>query len=404
MRYGMWIMPKIIEKKKESEFRAAKPKDKPYKIIDEGGLRMIVHPSGTKVWQYAYSLKGKQDTYTIGWFTNSPSPISLRKARAIRDEKKSLVQQGIDPKVSDKEAVADENLSFKAIALEWYAKQNWAEKHAKNILSRIEKDVFPHIGAMTITKIKVPQIVTMLKSIEERGALDVARRINGYCTQIFEYAINLGICEMNPAQGRASVLQSRAIENRKHMKEEELPAFFENLYADNDSNIGKHLAHIGILTLLRPTEYRDAKWEEIDFDKAVWTIPAERMKPKKHIVRQDHIVPLSKQAMNTLAKLREVTGSSTYLFPGNRWNKSLSDVSHIKKVKAYSNSKSTPHGFRHTASTILNEQGYNYDWIERQLDHIDKNKVRGTYNKAEYLDQRAKMMQDWADYLDALKG
>jgi integrase len=284
--------------------------------------------------------------------------------------------------------------TFEKIAREWYAKQDFALKHGKNVLSRLEKDAFKVIGALPITDIRPKDIVAMLQKIEARGALNVVQRINQYCISIFNYAIMSARCEMNPAQACIKLISPPPIRNREHLKEADLPAF---VLALKDAKQSKMTLATKLLafTFLRPGELRNALWTDVDIEKALLCIPAKRMK-----IARDHLVPLSKQALATLAELRELTGRSAYLLPGQKLTKPVSDVALINTVRKLTKDKATPHGFRHTASTILHEQGYNTDHIEMQLAHVEENKVRGTYNKALYLEPRTAMLQDWADYLD----
>ena len=393
-------MPKINRKLTEVEIRNAKPKAKPYRLYDEGDLRLLIRPSGTKVWQYRYIHDGKENIFTIGAYGQGHGQVGAAEARQACAAAKALHKQGIDPNQHKKsrkhQAVLENKNTFELIARDWYCKQTWAPKHAKNIMSRLENDVFLQIGWKPIAEINVRDVMAVLKRIEERGALDVAKRINQYCTAIFEHAILQGLCDTNPAMGRAKFVKSYKPQNRSHLTERELPSFIKKLNEANPSSQSVLAVKLLALTFVRPGELRGALWEEIDVEKALWTIPASRMK-----MEREHLVPLSKQALAVIQKLRDINGDRIHLFPGNK-NKPISDVTLIKAVKKYTGGKATPHGFRHTASTILNEKGFNHDHIERQLAHIESNKVRGAYNKALYLEDRRNMMQLWADYLEEL--
>jgi integrase len=393
-------MPKVIRKLTEKEIQAAKPQEKPYKLYDEGGLLLLVRPSGTKVWQYPYKLNDKYNVLTIGQYGSTPDKVGTSHARKLRDEAKALLKQGIDPNKQKKDVyqqkVSENANTFEAVAREWYGKQNWAPKHSKNILSRMEKDVFGAIGWKPIAEVNVPDIMSILRRIEERGAPDVAKRINQYCSAVFEHAIVQGLCDMNPAQGRAKYIQGNKVQNRAHLTEKQLPAFLQRLEDPDNHSLMTLAVKLLVLTFVRPGELRGAAWEEINEKEKLWVIPASRMK-----IARDHIAPLSKQALKTITQIREISGDSTLLFPGRkRVVQPISDVALIKAVKHLTNDKATPHGFRHTASTILNEQGFNRDHIEMQLAHVEQSKVRGTYNKAIYLEDRKVMMQAWANFLD----
>ncbi|MBT4921777.1 MAG: tyrosine-type recombinase/integrase [Rickettsiales bacterium] len=396
-------MPRINEKLTHKKIAEAKPKDKDYFLFDQDGLRMIVRPSGSKVWQLPYKFNGKNNIYTIGKFGNDAEKISLAQARTLRDEAKGLLSKGINPshqkKTLKQQAIADTEKTFEKIAEQWYAKQSWTEKHAKNIKSRLEKDVFPIIGWKAIKDVTIQDILQILRNIEARGAISVAQRIAGYCTEIFDLGYVMGVCESNPALGRAKFLKAHKVKNRLHLSEKELPAFMKALYSYAEYNITGLSVKLLLLTLQRPGEIRGARWSEFNLKDAIWHIPAKRMKRGR-----DHLVPLPKQALELLDTIKSLSGDGELLFPGRLGHKKpISDVAMIKVVKKLSNNKMTPHGARHTGSTILNENNYNRDWIERQLSHVEDNKIRGTYNKAKYLEQRFEMMQWWADYLYQLK-
>lgn len=393
-------MPRINRKLTDREIKEAKSTDKNYYLFDDGNLRLLVRPSGTKVWQYPYKFDGKNNIYTIGQYGNDATKIGAAQARTIRDEIKESLRAGIDPNLHKKNKkqrrIIDAKNNFQSVAEQWYAKQNWNEKHAKNIKSRLEKDVFPIIGRTSIKEITAPDIVQILRNIESRGSVTVAQRINQYCVEIFEYAISSSLCSENPALGRARVLKPHVQQNRKHIKEKELPDFLKNLHSYNDLNLTTLSIKLLTLTLQRPGEIRKARWDEFNFKEKIWHIPQERMK-----MERDHLVPLSKQAIEVLKTIQRISGDYEFLFPSAiSTKKPMSDVSMIKMMKKFSNDKMTPHGVRHLGSTILNEKGFNGDWVERQLSHVEDSKIRGTYNKAEYLTQRVEMMQWWADYLD----
>ncbi len=396
-------MPKIYRKLSDREIREAKPKDKNYFLFDDGNLRLLVRPSGTKVWQYPYKLNEKNNTVTLGKYGDRTGFVSLADARKMRDEIRDLLSRGLDPnknkKTQKQEALLRAENKFETIAEEWRQKQSWTEKHSKNIQSRLQKDVYPIIGWKGIKEVTIQDILQILRNIEQRDAVSVAQRINGYCTEIFDYALVMGICDSNPALGRSKFLKAQTIQNRAHLSDKELPDFIRKLYSSDDTNTTLLAIKLLVLTIQRPGEIRFAEWKEFDEKKAIWHIPAGRMKKKR-----EHLVPLPKQVLLILKNIRNLSGNSPYLFPGKvgMMKKPISDVALIKAMKKLSENKMTPHGIRHTGSTILNESNFNSDWIERQLSHVEENKVRGTYNKAEYLEQRKEMMQWWADYLDKL--
>jgi integrase len=396
-------MPKLIRKLSETEARNAKPKDKPYKLYDEDGLRLLVRPSGAKVWQYPYLFRGKHNTYTIGQYSYKTRDgyVGMSDARKLRDEVKDMLLKGTDPnkhkKKNNPKSEERRKTTFEAIAREWHSKGVWVPKHAQNILRTLENDVFPLIGDIQITEVTARDIIDVLTPVEERGALDVAKRLCQRCEAIIDYAIYKGICVNNPALGRSKYLKTRKTQHRPFLKESELPVFLMKLddYTGHDYvRLGlKLLAH----TFVRPGELRNARWEEFNLEESTWFIPAERMK-----MSRDHSVPLSRQAIKIIEELKAITGNGEFLFPSVRSaHKPITDVTLTKalRIMGYKSEQVTPHGFRHTASTILNEHGFNFDHIERQLAHVDKNKVRGTYNHAQYLDERANMMQWYSDHI-----
>lgn len=394
-------MPKTIVPLNAKAVANAKKAEKSYKLYDGGGLVLLVRPTGTKVWQLLYKFEKQPHTYSIGQYP----AVSLVEARQERERIKKLLKDGINPN-QHKQSTRTQNITeskntFESVARDWYSKKEWAAKHAKNVLSRLEKDVFKEIGSLPIASVTVPHIISILKKIEKRGALDVAQRINQYCSEIFEYAISQGLCEMNPAAGRTKFIKKPERKNRKHLKEDELGGFLLALEEDEGNPLINLLVKLAMHTFLRPGEVRAAKWEEIDEANAMWTIPAERMKKNTaDMQRQPHLVPLSKQALAIIKEIRKLSSDSDFLFPGkSRHNKPLSDVAIIKAVKRLSDGKATPHGFRHTASTILNEQGFPRHVIDKQMSHVDRNKVRAVYNKAEYLEDRKNLMQSWANHL-----
>ncbi|MBS1773055.1 MAG: tyrosine-type recombinase/integrase [Bacteroidetes bacterium] len=396
-------MPRINRKLSDTELRNAKARDKDYKLYDEGGLRLLVRKTGTKVWQYPYKLYGKANVYTIGQYPQ----IGAAEARRMRDDVRLLVQKGLDPNKDKEERywanMPDTELAFEKIAREWYSKQVWDKKHASNILRTLETDVFPKIGKKPINEVNAQDILRILRAIEERGALDVAKRVNQRCTAIFDYAIVKGICDNNPAMGRAKIIQNRKVKHRPHLSEEQLPEFLKAMDSYRGSKKVKFAMQFLMLTFVRPGELRNARWRDINKEKAEWQIPAEQMKMKR-----PHIVPLSTQALAILADLEKITGKSELLFPSSKnHNNPISDVTLTKVliIMGYIGEKKVvPHGMRATASTILNEKGqFRPDVIERQLAHVEKNKVRAAYHHAEYLIERKQMMQWWGNYLNSVK-
>ncbi|HED1589454.1 TPA: tyrosine-type recombinase/integrase, partial [Enterobacter hormaechei subsp. hormaechei] len=380
----------------------AKPKDKPYKLADGGGLYLLVNPNGARYWRLKYRVAGKEKLLALGVYPD----VTLADARAKRDEAKRGIAGGIDPNEAKREEKiareANVRNTFQEIACEWHSSKlyKWSEGYASDIMEAFNKDVFPYIGKKPIAEIKPLELLNVLRRMEGRGATEKAKKVRQRCGEVFRYAIVTGRAEYNPAPDLTSAMQGHESSHYPFLNAPELPAFFEALSRYSGSELVVLAARLLIITGLRTGELRGATWQEIDVDAAVWEIPAERMK-----MRRPHIVPLSLQAQAIIMRIREMTGRYPYIFPGrNDPRKTMSEASinQVFKRIGYAG-RVTGHGFRHTMSTILHEQGYNTAWIETQLAHVDKNSIRGTYNHAQYLDGRREMLQWYADYMDALE-
>ncbi|HFK5742696.1 TPA: tyrosine-type recombinase/integrase [Enterobacter asburiae] len=380
----------------------AKPKDKPYKLADGGGLYLLVNPNGARYWRLKYRVAGKEKLLALGVYPD----VTLADARAKRDEAKRGIAGGIDPNEAKREEKiareANVRNTFQEIACEWHSSKlyKWSEGYASDIMEAFNKDVFPYIGKKPIAEIKPLELLNVLRRMEGRGATEKAKKVRQRCGEVFRYAIVTGRAEYNPAPDLSSAMQGHESKHYPFLNTSELPTFFEALSGYSGSMLVVLAARLLIITGLRTGELRGAMWQEIDADAAVWEIPAERMK-----MRRPHIVPLSLQAQAIIMRIREMTGRYPYIFPGrNDPRKTMSEASinQVFKRIGYAG-RVTGHGFRHTMSTILHEQGYNTAWIETQLAHVDKNSIRGTYNHAQYLDGRREMLQWYADYMDALE-
>ena len=380
----------------------AKPKDKPYKLADGGGLYLLVNPNGARYWRLKYRVAGKEKLLALGVYPD----VTLADARAKRDEAKRGIAGGIDPNEAKREEKiareANVRNTFQEIACEWHSSKlyKWSEGYASDIMEAFNKDVFPYIGKKPISEIKPLELLNVLRRMEGRGATEKAKKVRQRCGEVFRYAIVTGRAEYNPAPDLTSAMQGHESKHYPFLNTSELPTFFEALSGYSGSMLVVLAARLLIITGLRTGELRGATWQEIDADAAVWEIPAERMK-----MRRPHIVPLSLQAQAIIMRIREMTGRYPYIFPGrNDPRKTMSEASinQVFKRIGYAG-RVTGHGFRHTMSTILHEQGYNTAWIETQLAHVDKNSIRGTYNHAQYLDGRREMLQWYADYMDALE-
>lgn len=387
----------------DRKVRSAKPKPKDYKLFDEKGLYLLVKTNGGKYWRLKYRFSAKEKLLALGVYPG----VSLNKARRKVDTARDALSFGNDPgaiKQAEKNAEKIKKAnSFEFVAREWWdiQKEDWTDKHANRVLSSLEMDIFPYIGDEPIAEIKTATISQTLKRVEHRGALDVAGRVLQRCSTIFQYAVKTGKAEINPARELQGTLKTRKVKHQPSLPRKELPALLKRLKT-YDGLVQTRLAlRFLMLTFVRPGELRGARWEEIDFDAKEWRIPAERMKMKV-----EHIVPLSKQAIAILKELKPITGQYELIFPGERRrNKPMSENTLLFALYRLGyKDRATPHGFRATASSILNEQNFNRDAIERQLSHMERNKVRGSYtHHAEYLKERKKIMQWWADYLDDLE-
>jgi integrase len=385
----------------DTRVKTAKPQPKLYKLADERGMHLLVYPNGSKLWQMRYRFEGKEKTASLGKYPE----ISLAEAREKREQMRKLVANDIDPvqaQKAEKEAkrLAQEN-SFEAVSRAWF--DSWrtekSPRHAGYVLRRLETDVFPSIGKRPIAEIQAPELVTMMKAIQGRGALDIAKRSYQMTSQIFRYALAHGLAQRNPAADirPSDVLPSRRQKNYARVDAKELPALLRAIEAYQGTPVTRLAIKLLALTFVRTSELIGAAWDEFDLQARQWRIPADRMK-----MRSEHLVPLSLQAIQALQILHGVTGHKRLLFPGERnQSKPMSNNTILRALDRMGyKSQMTGHGFRGLASTILHEQGFEHDHIELQLAHIQRNSVAAAYNHALYLKPRAKMMQWWGDYLE----
>ncbi|MCB5299252.1 tyrosine-type recombinase/integrase [Yersinia intermedia] len=383
------------------KIKTAKPLDKPYKLADGGGMYLLVKPNGSKYWRMKYRYAGKEKMLSIGVYPDT----SLAEARQKRDEARKVLAADGDPaevKKTEKLAqkLAVEN-TFEVIAREWHKSKadRWSLRYRDEIIDTFEKDIFPYVGKRPIAEIKPMELLETLKRMEKRGALEKMRKVRQRCGEVFRYAIVTGRAEYNPAPDLASALTPPKRQHFPFLTAQELPYFLKDLSGYTGSVITKTATKIIMLTGVRTQELRFARWQDIDFDKGVWEIPAEVMKMKR-----SHIVPMSEKVMALFQSLKPITGTYPLVFIGrNDHRKPISkeSINQVIELLGYKG-RLTGHGFRHTMSTILHEQGYNSAWVETQLAHVDKNSIRGTYNHAQYLDGRREMMQWYSDYLENL--
>ena len=383
----------------DAKARNAKPRPKPYKIADGEGLFLLVTPSGGKYWRLKYFFGGKEKLLALGIYPD----VSLVEAREQRAEARKTLASGSDPGEVKKEAkrLATVKIAntFEVVAREWFEnhKHEWASKTARVALSRLETYIFPTLGLRPIADITAPEVLGMLRTVECKGILDTAHRVMNISGQVFMYAIATGRAERNPIPDLRGALKTPVVKHRSFLKENELPQFLEKLGAYDGTPQTRLALRFLLLTFVRTNELRAAQWTEIDWKRAEWRIPAERMKMKEL-----HIVPLSKQTIAVLRELEKNSGGRQYVFPNEHTPATfMSENTMLYALYRMGyHSRATGHGFRSTASTILNEHGFRADVIERQLAHTERNNVRAAYNHAQYLPERRQMMQWWADYLD----
>ena len=386
----------------ETAIKKIKPSEKPFKLSDGKGLYLLVNPTGTKLWRWKYRVLDKEKVMPLGAYPD----VSLAQARESMGNARKLHAAGDDPmaiRKSNKVATrtAAEN-SFETVARLWWAhwKPARSEQHAGQVMRRFEVNVFPKIGARPVSEIQAPELVAMLKAIEARGVNDLAKRALQTSSQVFRYAIAHGLAQRNPASDikPSDVIASRKKQNLARIDGKELPDLLRHIDAYKGAAITRLAMRLMAMTFVRTTELIGARWAEFDLELARWDIPAERMKMKT-----PHIVPLSAQAVNLLRTLQLITGHSLLLFPGERdHEKPMSNNTILKALDRMGyKGRMTGHGFRGVASTLLHEMGFDHAHIELQLAHQERDSVSAAYNHATYLTQRAKMMQDWSDYLDS---
>ena len=387
----------------DTAIRKAKPREKPYKVADERGMYLEVMPNGSKYWRMKYRHNGKEKRLALGVYPD----VSLADARDRRDQARKRLANGIDPgaakQAEKRTARAETQDSFEALAREWFAKYSpsWAASHSNKIIRRMERDIFPWIGKQPIAQISAQDLLAVLRRIESRGAIETAHRAHQNCGQVFRYAVATGRAERDPSGDlRGALSLSKKRHHASITDAKEIGPLMRALEDYQGSFVTKCALRMAPRVFVRPGELRKAEWQEFDLDNAEWRIPAEKMKK-----RVPHVVPLSTQAVAILRDLHALTGEGKYVFPSTRSSSrpmSENTVNGALRRLGYTKDELTGHGFRSMASTLLNEQGWHRDAIERQLAHAERDSVRAAYNYAEHLPERRKMMQHWADYLDAL--
>jgi len=390
--------------------RSAKPGLKPFKLTDGGGLYLLVKPNGSRWWRFKYRIDGREKGLSLGVYPEVP----LSLARERREEARRLVASGVDPSDKRKAERNARSDTLEAIAREWLAMQAKPDKKNKRAALApaiwakarwmLEKFVFPYLGSRPISKITAPELLKVLKRIEARGTHETCHRTKQRCGQIFRYAIATGRAERDVTADLRGALAPVVSRYFAAITE---PARIGDLLRAIDGYRGRgpcstELAlRLAPLVFVRPGELRKAEWSEFDLERAEWRVSATRMK-----MGEEHVVPLSRQALAILKELHPLTGGGRYVFPSLRTTArpmSNNAINAALRRMGYSGAEMTGHGFRALASTCLNEQGWHPDLIELQLAHAERNKVRAAYNRAQRLPERRKMLQAWADYLDGLR-
>jgi integrase len=407
-------MPKLAKPLTEVQVKNAKSTGKPIKLSDGGGLFLLVNPDGTKYWRMAYRFGGKQKLLAFGKY--GKNEVSLAEARAKRDEARKLLADDIDPaqaKRIEKITKTTNNANtFEAIARAWHTNKaaTWQERTASNVLHRLEKDVFPLIGNMPIADIKPPVMLDLLRQIEKRGAVDMAKRQAQVCGQIFRFAIAEGKAEFDPVPSLRGALKATAKGHHAAITPDELPAFiraFEQIEGRMYIPT-KVMFRLMMLTFVRTSELTTTEWKEIDLENEQWVIPWQRMKMGKKKLnprKVDHHVFLPRQGWELLRELHTITGNNKYLFPNLRDHEQpATNFGILAAVKRMGyKGKMTGHGFRSLAMGVIKERlGYRHEVVDRQLAHASGDTYGEAYDRAQFLDERKIMMQQYADYLDTV--
>lgn len=405
----------------DKAIQAVKPENKQKKLSDGDGLILLVRPTGAKLWQLRYRFGGKEKTLSIGSYPLVP----LSEARNRAFKARQGIIDGVDPSAEKQAAKAalavlstqqelDKLHSFAIVAAEWFDKfrksNDWADNHSSKILGRLEKDIFPWLGMRPISEITAAELLTVIRRIEGRGALETAHRALSECGRVFRYAVACGLADRDPSGDLRGALPPRrrnkhfaAITNTKQVGD-----LLRDIEAYSGTTVVRCAFALSPRLFLRPGELRKLEWSWVDFVGAMITIPPDAHKTGKK-TQAPHLVPLSRQSIEILKEIQPLTGDDKYVFPGARdRNRAMSDNSIRSAMRrlGWTGNEMTPHGFRAMASTILDNMGYRQEWLERQLAHDEPNKIKAAYKRSPhlmYMPERRKMMQEWSDYLDKLR-
>ncbi|WP_186122661.1 tyrosine-type recombinase/integrase [Burkholderia gladioli] len=384
--------------------RTVKPTEKQQKLYDGGGLLLLITPAGGKRWIFKYRVEGKEKSLALGTYP----AVSLAAARDRRDSAREKLAAGLDPseaKKADKRAAQlAAASSFENVAREWFETQRggWSEVYAGKVINCLEVDVFPRIGGRPIASIDAPELLTIIRTVEARGVRETAKRVLQRSRAVFQYGIMTGRCTRNPAadiDAETVLRRGPGVQHMARVKATEIPQLMRDIEEYSGDLVTRLALRFMALTFVRTKEMIQAEWSEINIDAAEWRVPAERMK-----MRDPHIVPLSRQALDVLTQLREVNGQQRFIFYSVQGRSHISNNTMLYALYRMGyKSRMTGHGFRGLAATTLRELGYSRDVVERQMAHAERNQVTAAYVHAEYLPERRKMMQHWGDHLENLK-
>ncbi|TAJ71014.1 MAG: DUF4102 domain-containing protein [Phenylobacterium sp.] len=387
----------------DAKLRTLKSESKPRKVADRDGLFVLVNPNGSRLWRLAYRFGGKQKLLALGSYPT----VSLRDARKATEAARDLLAEGIDPshdrKVTKVKAKIAAGHTFEAVANDWFdaRREGWVDSYSERLRARLDADLMPVLGKRPIAEVEPVELLEAVRRIEARDAPEMARRVLQMASGIFRFGVATGRCPRDPAADLRGALKSPgAPKRRASLRPNELPEFMQRLAAYDGAAQTTLALQLVIHTFVRTSEVRFAVWsefEDLDGDRPLWRIPAERMK-----MRRDHLVPLSPQVVRILRDIKETSGRSAFLFPAPTRSKVLSENTMIYALYRMGyHGRATVHGFRSTASTLLNEREFNRDWIEMQLAHCEGD-VRSIYNAAEWLSGRREMMNWWSAHLEKI--
>lgn len=387
----------------DTKARNAKPREKLYRIADGHGLCLEVRPSGRKTWRLRYRLDGKANMFTIGDYPH----VKLGEARERRDWGRKLIEQGIHPRDQEQrdkqDRQANQAQTFRHVAEEWYQQRagEWTEYYANQVRRGLDNDIYPAFGDKPIREVGAADVLELIKKVDERGAPTVAQLLRQWISAVFRYGVTNLVADTDPATFVKGAVSRPKVKHAVALNDKQLRFLLGQIEVFGGYRTTQLAIKLLLLTMVRTIELRRGRWKDVDLEDAIWRIPESDMK-----MRRPHLVPLSKQAVACFKELREYTGGGELILPGMKHPRQPihhTTISQALVRMGFKEGGFAPHGFRATASTVLNEQGWPPDAIERQLAHAPASRTRASYNHAQYMEVRRDMMQWWADYLDRLK-